>query len=93
MKEVIELLKRLLKTTNAQSSAPSDNFFAITPSNTVALPQKVRAIKVGVGGDLALVNASGVTVIVKVQDGDLLPVCTTQVKSTGTTATNLVGLV
>lgn len=51
-----------------------------------------RAIYVGVGGD-ATITVDGVDVLYKnLPSGALLPVQATQVKSTNTTATNMVAL-
>jgi hypothetical protein len=69
--------------------------FAITPDDSSELAHVVRAIYVGGGGDVAIVcedNASPVT-FVAVPAGQILPVRVRKVLSTGTTATDIVGLV
>jgi hypothetical protein len=66
----------------------------IVPHNTNRLAASVRAIYVGTGGSIALVAEDGTeATFVDVPQGTLLPVETRQVKATGTTASNLVGLV
>lgn len=64
-------------------------FFAITKHDTNELAQVPRAIWVGGAGDIAL---DGV-VLKAVPAGTLLPVSPSKVNATGTTATDLVGLV
>lgn len=66
--------------------------FAVTPHD-VNVQQTFRAIYVGTGGDIVLVMADGTSVTFKnVPTGMILPVTGNLIKSTGTTATNLVGL-
>jgi hypothetical protein len=69
--------------------------FAITPNDSVDLAAFIRGIYVGGTGDVALIcedNTAAVT-FVGVPTGTILPVRAKRVLSTGTTATNLVGLV
>lgn len=74
-------------------SDPADEFFAITPSDSVDMDNKVRAVYVGGAGDISCVNNKGVSVLfVGVSAGSWLPIRTNRVNATGTTATNLVGL-
>lgn len=64
---------------------------AITKSDTGA--HNFSAVYVGGGGDVSVVTAGGDTVtFAGVQAGTILPVQISRVRSTGTTATNLVGL-
>ena len=65
---------------------------AITPDDNNDLPSGAAYIYVGVGGDLNLVAAgdSSPIVLKNVPTGSLLPIKTSRVKSTNTTATNLV---
>ncbi len=74
------------------SGEPGIDWYAITPNDNGDLPQMVRAIYVGVTGDLTLVSSRGRTatfIAVAVGYHPLRPV---RVKSTGTTATGLVGI-
>lgn len=72
---------------------PAVSFFAITPANATPFPQgPVRAIRVGVAGDVTAVNSAGVAVLIpNCQVGELLQIMATGVNSTGTTASGLVG--
>lgn len=64
---------------------------AITTSDTVA--NEFRTVYVGVSGDVAVVTQLGTTLVFKaVPVGFLIPVATKRVKATGTTATNLIGI-
>jgi hypothetical protein len=68
--------------------------FAITPHNTTKFATRARAVYVGVGGDITIVPADGIAVLlVAVPQGTILPVECVRVNATGTTATSLVGLV
>ena len=72
---------------------PVEAGYAITPSDTVELTIKTRAIYVGTGGDLTVVLLSGDEVaFVSVPDGTLLPIQVKQVLSTGTDAEDILGL-
>ena len=85
-------------------SGPSDyaqNVFAITPSDTVVFttfPNAngqviTKALYVGSGGDVAITTQGGGTVTLKnVPSGALLPISVTQIRSTNTTASNIMGL-
>lgn len=73
--------------------SPYIGALTITPSNSTVLSQTTRAIYVGGTGNLALTFADGTTAILEsIPVGTLLPVRATQVLSTGTTATKLIGL-
>jgi len=73
---------------------PARNAFAITPNDTNLLANLTRGIYVGGDGNIVLFMAddeSSVT-FVGVLAGTLLPLRVARVLSTGTTATNLVGV-
>lgn len=75
-------------------TSPVIGGFAITPHDTTTLPELTRAVYVGGAGDLALLLATGQSVVLKsVGAGTILPLRAQQVLATGTTATALVGLV
>lgn len=75
-------------------SAPASSAFPIAPNDAVELAETARAIYVGGAGTIALVTKEGSTVsFVGLSAGTVLPVSTVRVLATGTTATNLVGLV
>lgn len=74
-------------------TSPARDAFAITPSNTVPLPQQVRGVYVGGSGNLRVLMVSGVQVdFTGVLAGAVYPIRLSQVMATGTTATGLVGL-
>jgi hypothetical protein len=81
-------------TETSDTTAAVDGF-AITPNDGADQPEITRAIYVGVGGTIAVwmrFNATPLTFI-NVPSGTILPVKVIRVLATGTTATNLIGLV
>lgn len=72
---------------------PSARAAAITPSDTVAIPDGItRGIYVGGAGNVvALINGVAIT-FTAVPVGTVLPIQATRVNATGTTATALVAL-
>lgn len=73
--------------------APARRGFAITANDATDLTAETRAIYVGSAGDLVAVLVSGDEVsFVGLPGGTLLPVRARRVKSTGTSASHLVGL-
>lgn len=74
-------------------SGPATHFPAITPSDSVPILGGTRALYVGVGGNVSVISAAGnTTTFANVATGTILPIRVTHVRSTGTTATNIVGL-
>lgn len=74
-------------------TSPAKNGFAITPHDTNNLTADTRAIYVGGAGNIALVTSAGDEITLNgALAGTIIPIRATKVKSTGTTATNLVGL-
>lgn len=76
------------------SMTPSDNCFAITPDDVAELPFITKGIYVGSGGDIVVLTASSQTPVTfrNVLAGCVLDLRVRVVKSTGTTAADLVGL-
>lgn len=74
--------------------APAKAAFAITPSDTQALSGATKALFVGTGGDIALeaIGSDSDVIFRNVASGSVLPIRVRIVRSTGTTATDLVGL-
>ena len=72
---------------------PSPELAAITPSDTTTYAQPIRQLYVGTGGDVTVVDQKdNVVLFAGVPDGFYItPIYIKQVKSTGTTAQNLVG--
>ena len=67
--------------------------FAITPSDGTQMATHVRAIYVGGDGDIVVKMPSGDVTFTGVLAGSLIPVQTSWVKATGTTATSMIGLI
>jgi sialic acid synthase SpsE len=66
--------------------------FAITPSDVLDLQQDIRALYIGVSGNVAVVDKFGNSrTYVGLAAGTWQPIHARRVLSTGTTATNLVG--
>jgi hypothetical protein len=78
---------------NTVGSVPAEDASAVTPSDSTNLTNAARALYVGTAGNIALVTVGGnVITFVNVQSGTILPVRTTRVNATNTTATNIVAL-
>lgn len=72
---------------------PAKQGIAITPSDSTSFSfGYTRGIYVGGAGNLSVEMANGTVVFYSVNAGTVLPLRVTRVNSTGTTATNLVGL-
>ena len=64
---------------------------SVTPSDTVDLPNGIaRALRIGTGGVVAVVDPQGTVVEYTVVDGEVLDVATKRVNNTNTTATGIV---
>lgn len=71
----------------------NDHFFDVTPNDGTDLKRPARALVIGTGGDVSVVNSDGVSVVFKnQQDGAVLPIATRRVNSTGTDASDIVAL-
>ena len=80
---------------NWGAEAPGMRHVAITPhaSNNIDGENLARAIYVGVGGDIAIVDAFDDAVVYKaVPQGAVLPMACKRVNAIGTTATNMVAM-
>lgn len=74
-------------------SDPAHGVIAITPHNTNDIGARVRGIWVGVAGDVSVVCHDGSSALfVGAAAGSVIPVYARRVNATGTTATNLVGM-
>lgn len=72
-------------------TAPAAGAFSITPNDSTVI--WAASLYIGTGGDIAVTTEEGDSVtFTAVPDGAILPVRVTQVKSTSTTASNIVGL-
>lgn len=71
----------------------SDDFDPITKSDETVLERKTRGVYVGVGGNVTVTNKRGVAVLwPNCPAGALMPIKTTKVLETGTTASGFVGV-
>ena len=77
-----------------QDPGAAAHAFAITPNDSADLAERTRGIYVGVTGDVVAVMAEhGTTVTFKAMAAGVIhPIAAIRVKSTGTTATDLVGM-
>ncbi len=74
-------------------SGPATDIVAVVPSDTVSFADAALALYVETGGTLHLETVSGHDRTVTVADFSFLPVGTTRVNATGTTATGIHALV
>ena len=80
--------------TSSGLDSPALDAFSITPDDATDLHEVTRALYVGGTGDIVLVTKGGTQVtFTGLGAGSLLPVRTSRVHATGTTATNILGLV
>lgn len=77
-----------------QPEGPFRNAAAVTPSDTVPLTTAAAKLYVGVTGDVTLIPVGGASGVLfkAVPAGTVLPVRTSQVMATGTTATYIVAM-
>lgn len=77
----------------SHSSNPAQAAAAVTPSDSVDIPQgRCRALYVGVTGNVSVVMNGATVVFVAVPAGSILPVVASRVNLTGTTAASIVAL-
>jgi hypothetical protein len=79
-------------TLSSALTSPAIDAFDVTPNDSTDLTTMPRALWVGVLGDVRLITRGGTTVTLKGVQG-LLPVRASRVLATGTTASDIVGLV
>ena len=72
-------------------SSPARSAFEITPNDSADLDNVTRALWVGTEGDVVVIMQSGDEVTFSTVSG-LLPIAVSRVKSTNTTASDIVGL-
>lgn len=72
---------------------PCRHAVAVTPSDTTPLSDVSRALYVGGTGTLTAIMQDGTTVEFQaIPVGTILPICVSQVKATGTTASLIVAM-
>lgn len=74
-------------------TAPARKAFAITPSDTEDVATVPRAIYIGGEGNVAVIMGDDSTSVVFKGVSGLLPLMVKRVLSTGTTATDIVGII
>lgn len=74
--------------------SPARNAAAVTPDDSTDLTYVAKSLYIGVGGNVKvdMVYTGDAITFVNVQSGTILPVQTTRVYSTDTTATSIVGM-
>lgn len=77
---------------SGRGSNPAADGFAITKNDSTDLAVQPRGIYVGGAGDVAVVLGAATVTFVGAVAGSILPIAPSRVMSTGTTATNLLGL-
>ena len=77
-----------------QERVPNNSFRAVTPSDTTPIKGgPARALYVGGTGDVVAINENGAAVkFAGVTAGSVLPIATSRVNATNTTATDIVAL-
>jgi len=74
-------------------TSPPEDAAVIVPNDAVDLPELIRALYVGSGGDVTVKMAGGAQVtLASLPTGMLIPLRAARILATGTTATALVGL-
>lgn len=68
-----------------------DKTFTVTPSDSVNLSTQIDALEIGTAGDVSIITPNGETLDLTAVPAGILPLAATRVRSTGTTATGLVG--
>ena len=73
--------------------SPAHRLAAVTPNDSADLASASRALYIGGAGDVSVVTVGGDTVTLSgAQAGSIIPVRVSRVRSTGTTATNIVAM-
>lgn len=78
----------------ALTHVPATKLVSITASDTTVYSPPLRAIYVAVTGNVAIVASddTAAVTVTAVPAGTILPISTSQVMSTNTTATGIIGL-
>ena len=74
-------------------SGPATDILPVTPSNSTSFTRIALALYIETGGQLSFVTVAGESRQVAVADFSILPVGTSRVNATGTTATGIHALV
>ncbi len=71
------------------ASAPAIGSHAVTPSDTVDLPEVIRAVTIGGSGTLAWRGIDGVDYVTASLPAGTYPISAVRILATGTTATDI----
>lgn len=74
-------------------AGPGFDMFPITPNDSADLPAPTDALYIGTGGEITVITLVGETRTIPVNDFALLPVGVSRVLQTGTTASQIFGIV
>ncbi len=86
-------MKGTLESNSTSMIEPGDSAIAITPNNTQNLEHPTRGIYVGVTGNLRVLTIDNYDItFVNIAAGIIHPIRVLRVYSTGTTATDIVGV-
>ena len=75
---------------DVRSTSAVENAFAVTPNDSVDLPNKTRAISVAVTGNVVVVMAGGQSVTIGLSAGTIHYISVVRILATLTTATGIV---
>lgn len=82
------------KNTGTGLESPAQDAFSVSPNDATDLQEVTRALYIGSTGDVAVImKGGGEVTYFGLAAGQLMPVRVVRVKDTGTTATNILGLV
>ncbi len=75
--------------------APARHAFQVTPQDNVDLSLPAKALYVGSAGDISLraVGSSTPVLLRNVPNGSVLAIRVAEIRATGTTATDIIGLI
>ena len=80
--------------TSSGIDGPAMDGFAITPDDLNDIAEVTRALYIGGAGDITVITKTGSQITFNgLNNGSILPVRVSRILATGTTASNIVGLV
>lgn len=83
----------LTRPIKADEAAPAIDAATVTPNDSTDLTLTARALYIGTGGNVNLDTISGTTIVFSnLQTGSILPLQVKRVRSTSTTASNIIAL-
>ena len=86
------MTNRLADVRGLDPTQPAIGAYAVTPSDTVDLPEAIRAVTIGTAaGTISFVGLDGVTYTTGLLPIGTYPLFAARIRNTGTTATGLTG--